>query len=76
MAGAKSVQINNMGYRTMETIWTPAEPGQNVVLTINWKLQQATEHGAAHVRPGHARRGGRDGRAQRRHPRPGFRPEL
>jgi penicillin-binding protein 2 len=43
MAGAKSVQINNLGYRTMETVVTPAEPGQNVVLTINWKLQQAVE---------------------------------
>jgi penicillin-binding protein 2 len=47
MAGAKSVQVNNMGYRTLETVWTPAEPGQNVVLTINSKVQQATEHALA-----------------------------
>ena len=43
MAGAKSVQVNNMGYRTMENIWSPAEPGQNVVLTIDLDIQQAAE---------------------------------
>jgi penicillin-binding protein 2 len=44
MAGAKSVQVNNMGYRTMENIWTPAEPGRQVVLTLDLDIQQAAEH--------------------------------
>lgn len=42
-AGAKSVQVNNLGYRQTETIWEAAQPGQNVVLTLDLKLQQATE---------------------------------
>lgn len=45
MAGTKSVQVNNVGYRTTENIWTPAEPGQNVVLTIDRRVQSAAEHG-------------------------------
>ena len=43
MAGAKSVQVNNMGYRTMENIWTPAEAGHQVVLTLDLEIQQAAE---------------------------------
>ncbi len=43
MAGAKSVQVNNIGYRTTENIWSPAEPGKNVVLTIDLELQQVAE---------------------------------
>ena len=42
-AGAKSVLVNNLGYRQSETILTPVEPGRNVVLTIDLKLQQAAE---------------------------------
>ena len=42
-AGAKSVLVNNLGYRQNETIWSPAEPGQRVVLTLDLKLQQAAE---------------------------------
>ena len=42
-AGAKSVRVNSLGYRQTENIWSPAEPGQNVVLTIDLKLQQAAE---------------------------------
>ena len=50
-AGTKSVLVNNLGYRQGESIWTPAEPGQNVVLTIDLPIQQAAEqalqrHGA------------------------------
>jgi len=44
MAGAKSVLVNNAGYRQTENIWSPAEPGSNVVLTIDLRLQQAAEH--------------------------------
>ena len=42
-AGAKSVLVNNAGYRQTENVWSPAEPGQNVVLTIDLRLQQAAE---------------------------------
>jgi len=43
MAGAKSVLVNNAGYRQTENVWSPAEPGRNVVLTIDLRLQQAAE---------------------------------
>jgi penicillin-binding protein 2 len=42
-AGAKSVQVNNLGYRQTESIWEEAEPGQNVVLTLDLDVQQAAE---------------------------------
>ena len=42
-AGAQSVLVNNLGYRQTENIWSPAEPGHNVVLTIDLDLQQAAE---------------------------------
>lgn len=42
-AGAKSVLVNNVGYRQTENIWTPAKPGQNLVLTINSQIQEAAE---------------------------------
>lgn len=43
MAGAKSVLVNNEGYSQTENVWIPAEPGSNIVLTIDLRLQQATE---------------------------------
>jgi penicillin-binding protein 2 len=42
-AGAKSVLVNNAGFRQTENVWSPAEPGSNVVLTIDLRLQQAAE---------------------------------
>jgi penicillin-binding protein 2 len=42
-AGRKSVHVNSAGYRQTEDIGSPAEPGANVVLTIDLELQQATE---------------------------------
>ena len=42
-AGAKSVLVNNLGYRQSENILTPVEPGQNLVLTIDLAVQQAAE---------------------------------
>lgn len=42
-AGVKSVLVNNLQYRQAEEIWTTPQPGQNVVLTIDLILQQATE---------------------------------
>jgi penicillin-binding protein 2 len=43
VAGEKSVLVNNVGYRQTEKVWFPAEPGTNVVLTIDTRLQQAAE---------------------------------
>lgn len=42
-AGAKSVLVNNVGYRQTENVWSPASPGQNVVLTLDLAIQQACE---------------------------------
>lgn len=42
-AGAKSVLVNNLGFRQSENVWLPAEPGYNVVLTIDLAIQQAAE---------------------------------
>jgi penicillin-binding protein 2 len=48
-AGAKSVLVNNAGYRQTENIWSPAEPGRDVVLTIDLDLQRASERALQHV---------------------------
>ena len=72
-AGAKSVLVNNAGYRQTENIWSPAEPGQNVVLTLDLRSPAGGRARAARrLRPGHARRGGGHGCAHRRHPGDGF----
>lgn len=42
-AGIKAVVINNKGYRQSENILTPAVPGNNVVLTIDARIQKITE---------------------------------
>lgn len=42
-AGAKSVLVNNVGYRQTERVWIPAEAGQNLVLTLDLGIQQACE---------------------------------
>lgn len=42
-AGVKSVIINNLGYRRAETIWSPAEAGKNVFLTLDLQIQEAAE---------------------------------
>jgi penicillin-binding protein 2 len=42
-AGVKSVLVNNLGYRQSETIWSPAEPGRNVMLTLDVELQRQVE---------------------------------
>lgn len=47
-AGVKSVIVNNEGYRQSETIWETAEPGSNVVLTIDLELQKAVEDALQH----------------------------
>lgn len=42
-AGTKSVLVNSSGYRQNETIWSPPQPGHNVVLTIDVRIQRAAE---------------------------------
>jgi penicillin-binding protein 2 len=42
-AGGKFVIVNNLGYRQTENVWAPAEPGQNLTLTIDCRVQQAAE---------------------------------
>ena len=44
-AGSKSVLVNNFGYRQSETTWNPAEPGQDIQLTIDLEIQKAAEAG-------------------------------
>ena len=50
--------VNNVGYRQTENVWSPAEPGRNVVLTIDLRIQQAAEHAlqTSSARPRAARR--------------------
>jgi penicillin-binding protein 2 len=50
-AGLKSVMVNSIGYRQSENIWTPADPGWNVVLTIDLRLQKAAEQAMRGVGP-------------------------
>lgn len=50
-AGVKSVLVNSLGYRQSETIWQAAEPGRNIVLTIDLGLQQTTEAALRSVGP-------------------------
>jgi penicillin-binding protein 2 len=42
-AGVKSVVVNNIGYRQSQTVWQTAEPGKNVILTIDLPLQRKVE---------------------------------
>ena len=51
-AGVKSVLVNSLGYRQSENVWMPAEPGKNVVLTINAEIQRAAESALQAAIPG------------------------
>jgi len=42
-AGTKTVLVNSTGYRQTENVWTPAEPGRNLFLTLDLLVQQKTE---------------------------------
>jgi len=46
-AGVKSVLVNSLGYRQSENIWAAAEPGHNLVLTLDLTIQQAAERALA-----------------------------
>ena len=49
-AGEKSVLVNNLGYRHAENIWSPADAGDDVVLTIDLQVQQAAEQALQEAR--------------------------
>lgn len=50
-AGVKSVLVNSLGYRQSENIWSPAEPGRNLILTIDTAIHQAAETNLARAMP-------------------------
>jgi penicillin-binding protein 2 len=54
-AGAVAVLVNNLGYRQTENVGSQAEPGDNVVLTIDLDIQQAAERSLAAHRGADAR---------------------
>ncbi len=43
LAGVRSVLVNSMAYRQREEMLVEPQPGKNVVLTIDFFIQQATE---------------------------------
>ncbi len=43
MAGGKSVLVNNLGFRQAEEVWSDAQPGENVVLAIDARLEKAAQ---------------------------------
>ena len=51
-AGVKSVLVNSLGYRQSENVWAPAEPGKNVVLTIDADIQRVAESALHEAMPG------------------------
>jgi penicillin-binding protein 2 len=42
-AGGKSMLVNNLGYRQNESVWNPPVAGNNLVLTLDARIQQAAE---------------------------------
>jgi penicillin-binding protein 2 len=42
-AGVKSILVNNVGYRQKEEIWAPAQPGENIFLTLDLIVQKAAD---------------------------------
>jgi penicillin-binding protein 2 len=49
-AGAKSVLVNNKGYRQTENVWNPSEPGRDVVLTLDREVQRVAERALENAR--------------------------
>ncbi len=49
--GEKAVLINNLMYRQKEDIWSEAEPGDNLYLTLDLRIQEAAERALAAVGP-------------------------
>ncbi|HOW66880.1 MAG TPA: penicillin-binding transpeptidase domain-containing protein, partial [Verrucomicrobiota bacterium] len=51
-AGGKFVIVNNLGYRQSENVWAPAEPGRNLTLTLDHRVQQTAERALRSVGSG------------------------
>ena len=47
--GPNRYLVNNMGYRQTERVWTPAEAGHNLVLTLDLHIQQVAENALREV---------------------------
>lgn len=56
-AGAKSVLVNNLGYRQSETVLSPIEAGQNVTLTLDVNIQRVAEKALEDASPKKPTRG-------------------
>lgn len=41
--GVRSILVNNLNYRQSETVWSPSEPGANIILTIDSEIQRTAE---------------------------------
>lgn len=50
-AGEKAVLINNLMYRQKEDVWNEAEPGDNLYLTLDLRIQEVAESALAAVGP-------------------------
>ncbi|HNQ89660.1 MAG TPA: penicillin-binding transpeptidase domain-containing protein [Verrucomicrobiota bacterium] len=50
-AGVKSVAVNSLCYRDSEEVWATAQPGQNVVLSLDLPLQRAAFEALRRVGP-------------------------
>ncbi|MCC6232095.1 MAG: hypothetical protein IT580_05595, partial [Verrucomicrobiales bacterium] len=48
-AGVKALRVNSQGYRHEESVYQPTEPGQNLKLTLDVEIQQASERAIAQV---------------------------
>jgi penicillin-binding protein 2 len=48
-AGAKSVLVNNLGYRQTDTTLSPVEAGKDLTLTIDANIQRVAEHALANI---------------------------
>jgi penicillin-binding protein 2 len=46
-AGAKTVLVNNLGYRRSESFWDEPQPGRDLVLTLDLRLQKVAENALA-----------------------------
>ncbi|MCF7668834.1 MAG: hypothetical protein K9N48_03555, partial [Verrucomicrobia bacterium] len=47
--GAKSILVNNLGYRQSESTWMESIPGKNIYLTIDARIQKTAEEALASV---------------------------
>ena len=46
-AGAEAVLVNNLGYRQTENVWSPPEPGDNVMLALDINIEETAANSLA-----------------------------